>query len=165
MAGANGTAAGTILRLGSLVPERVAVTFDHEVLRGGEMVTEEVVLQAFVYGPRCPAVVKAECAAAEDKRREAVTDPSLKEGDRETAVDNFIRAYIIALVPGIAFPDADMLVADRAKAVMLLRGLHAIVDQDPGAPAEGDGETEEATPLTTAPSSPISSPAMAPTTT
>lgn len=153
----NGTATSSILRLGSLVPERLPVQFEHEVLRDGELVAEDVVLQGYVYGPRCPGLVKAECAAAEEKRRAVFADPAATGADREVAWINFLRSYIVALVPGISFGDADMLAGGQTAAIMLLRGLSAIVDATPGTEAESDGETEAAPPLTTASSSPISS--------
>lgn len=161
MAAANGTAVQGILRLGSLVPERLPVQFEHEVLRDGRMVTEEVVLQGYVYGPTCPGLVKAECAAAEEKRQAAFADAAATNATKEAAWIDFLRLHILSLVPGMSFTDADVLAGNTQGAIALLRGLGAWIDA-----AEGDGEALDADPLSTTLSSLLtSSAATDPTTT
>jgi hypothetical protein len=113
MSAINGTAMPAILRLGDCTPKRRPV----EVTRDGKPVT----LQAYVYGSRCPTVAKCEIAAAHDEWMESTLidpDKPIDEWARRdrskltAAYQCYLRDCILALVPGMAFEEADVLASD-----------------------------------------------------
>lgn len=145
MAVANGVA-GSLFRFGDLTPEMLPVP----LARDGEPIEP---LMGYVVGKRCPGTVKAALAQAAQKRREAI-QTALKandDGELELAWRTYLTSALMALIPrGLTHTDADVLAGDDETALGILRHLGAWQDAEP---AEGDGEAEEADPLTGAGSS------------
>jgi hypothetical protein len=127
----------------------------------------DVILQGYVFGSRCPGVVKAELASIEEQWQRALAasgddSDSLRAATGfVTAWHTFLRESVLALVPGLTPGEADVLAAvppgEEGPATALLRYLGL---SRPGAEEEG----EEASPQpvgdesTTASLSPTSSP-------
>jgi hypothetical protein len=176
------------LRLGHLVPERrpVVVTRPNPEWTAlgpedpkrailPEMV--DVILQGYVFGPRCPGVVKAELSSIEETYRRSL-QASVGEGGPETistsmyiaAWHTFLRESIQALVPGLTPGECDVLAAEMpgssgGPATELLRYLELWSPPSEAGPAGDDADPEvvgeaapPAVPSTTAPSSPSSPP-------
>jgi hypothetical protein len=192
--GPGGMLPGQPLRLGHLVPERLPVVIsrpnpDYLALapddprRASVPELVDVILQGYVFGPRCPGVVKAELASVEEAYLRAINDLSARAeaaraqaggsdatiytSDFVAAWHTFLRETIVALVPGMTPGEADVLAAvpsgEEGPGTALLRYL-GVWDRSGGAgaddpptatPAPEDGAPA---PSTTASSSPTSSP-------
>lgn len=132
---------------------------------------QDVILQGYVFGPRCPGVVKAELASIEQAYLTALAE-AVPDGDDGvtpagtavfvTAWHTFLRETIQAMVPGLTPGEADVLAAvppgAEGEGTAILRYLGVWQDRVPGEaepdPEAGGGEA----PSTTAPSSPTSPP-------
>lgn len=173
------------VRLGHLVPERMPVVIsrtnplwlaldegDPRRAQTPELV--DVILHAYVFGPRCPGVIKAELAALEEvylralqemgtRIEDAASGGSVPSGTSAYVIawHTFLRDTIAVMVPGLTQAEADVLAAvapgDEGDGVDLLRrlGIWRVTPTAPGedAPPEAVGE---AGPPITAPSSPSS---------
>lgn len=157
MSVSNGTAMPAILRLGDCTPKRRPV----EIERDGKT----VVLQAYVYGPRCPTVVKCELAAAHDTWVESIdidAEHPVEEWARRdrsklsAEYQRYMRDCILALVPGVEWEEADALASDANDANsagnQLLRYLEYFKpDVEPESAADKEtGDTDENPPPNTA---------------
>lgn len=182
-------APGAPLRLGHLVPERLPVVIERANPEWTSLQEEDprrdqippvvdVILQGYVFGARCPGVVKAELASVEEAYLQAINSLSAQAdeireagGTGESTVNTssfvgawhtFLRETILALVPGLTPGEADVLAAvppgTEGPGTDLLRYL-GVWNRSGGAgdedPPVGTGATDEApAPPTTAPSSP-----------
>lgn len=186
---------GAPLRLGHLVPERLPVVLERtnpewtslspdDPRRDEVPETIDVILQGYVFGARCPGVVKAELASIEEaymhavNRLSAETD-TIREagGDGASPVSTsgfvgawhtFLRETITALIPGITPGEADVLAAvppgeegpgtDLLRYLGVWRRAGGTANDDPPVPTT---VPEEDPPPITVPSSPTSSPSTA----
>jgi hypothetical protein len=173
------------VRLGHLVPERRPIVVlrpnplymtlaEDDPRRAETPELVDVILQAYVYGPRCPGVIKAELARIEEVYLKALADISsqvqaVQAGAAATGTADFIVAWhtfvresLEVLVPGLTSAEADVLAAeppgeggpgtDLMKTLGLMGGSDA---------EEGEARPEvvgEVVPSITAPSSPTSAP-------
>lgn len=103
-----------ILELGDLVPETTPIRLnritgstegpDSSVTYKTEMVT----LQAFMYGPRCPVVVKAALRQVLERMNKEVTE----DGYSDEKFQQYARDSFMQLIPGLSFEEADLLASD-----------------------------------------------------
>lgn len=172
------------LRLGHLVPERRPVVIqrtnplwlnladdDPQKALTPELV--DVVLQAYVFGPRCPGVIKAELASVHETYVTAGAEFRLAAGLAQAAGEliraaglavawhTFLRETIQILVPGLTSGEADVLAAvpvgDDGPGTDLLRRLNLWTTPVPEEESAPEVEGEASHP-TMALSSPISPP-------
>lgn len=174
---------GAPLRLGHLVPERRPVVIaranplwlslaDDDPRRAETPDTVDVILQGYVFGPRCPGVVKAELASIEETYLAILNTTGRAAQEEEEAGPyatgtsgfvgawhTFLRETITVMVPGITTGEADVLAAVAPGAegpgTDLLRYLGVWGQRTEGAGPEVDGAV---VPSITAPSLPISPP-------
>lgn len=131
--------AGEILELGDLVPERRPVA----ILRDGE----RVVLMGYVDSPSCPARVVAGQQGARRRWLRATTVPDGEERDEELAAlawADFVRATLMAVVPGLEYDEADVIAGNPDRYESVLRHLEWWKDgtsDDAGPAPEADGES------------------------
>lgn len=169
---------GAPVRLGHLVPERRAIVVTRPNPEWTSLAADDpkrdqlpemvdVILQGYVYGSRCPGVVKAELASIEQAYLEVVQASAATDGSPADASafvvawHTFLRETIQALVPGLTAGEADVLAAvppgedgpgtDLLRQLGVWRPAMDAADADPPDP-EAPGAVA---PPTTAPSSPI----------
>jgi hypothetical protein len=173
------------VRLGHLVPERHPVVIsrtnplwlalaEDDPRRDQTPELVDVVLQAYVFGPRCPGVIKAELASIEAAYMKALGEMSSQVSDveagaapRDTSLfivawHTFLRETICVLVPGLTTAEADVLAAvapgDEGPATDLLRmlGVWNTAGRPEDAPPEVVGEVSQPTMALSSPISPPS---------
>lgn len=156
-----------ILELGDLVPQHKPIRLNRKISQelvgpeGAKTITyktEPIVLQAYLYGPRCPVVIKSKLRQV----WEAYSKTVQESGYSDEAFQVYARDSFIALIPGIEFDEADVLASDDDTAngmcVKTLKYLNywrgGTDDQEEQtADPEAKAETEQST---TQESSPIS---------
>lgn len=168
------------IRLGHLVPERRPVVIsrtnplwanlpDDDPQKATMPELVDVILQAYVFGDRCPGIVKAELANLHATYLEeaATYAGGLGDGERlrearfKVAWHTFIREAIEVLIPGLTSGEADLLAAnepgEEGPGATLLRslGLWRRQDQDDPDP-EAVGEASQPTMALSSPTSPVS---------
>lgn len=178
-------ALGMPVRLGHLVPERRQIIVsrynplwlsfaEDDPRRDGTPELVDVILQAYVFGPRCPGVIKAELSSIEETYLRSVNAAQAvvagaDAGDQGAeasgtasfvvAWHTFLRETITTLIPGLTPAEADVLAADppgqAGPGTDLLRtlGVWRGAGEEPDRP---EAAGEERQPITE-PSSPISS--------
>lgn len=106
-----------ILELGDLVPEHKPIRLNRKVSQelvgpeGAKTITyktEPIVLQAYLYGPRCPVVVKSKLRQVWERYSKTVQEA----GYSDAAFQEYARDSFLALIPGIEFDEADILASD-----------------------------------------------------
>jgi hypothetical protein len=170
------------VRLGHLVPQRVSVVVcrtnplwltlaEDDPRRASTPELVDVILQAYVFGPRCPGVIKAELAAIEESYLRALNEMGTRIEDAGAgtvpagtssyviAWHTFLRDTICVMVPGLTTAEADVLAAvapgDTGPGTDLLQSL-GIWRATPGGATPDPEALGEGGPPTTEPSSPSS---------
>jgi len=170
---AAGGPGGPPLRLGHLVPERRPVVIerpnpdwlalDEDDPRRAEIPEMlDVILSGYVFGDRCPGVVKAELASIEGAYHQALASTEADDGAGAAifiaAWHTFLRESISALVPGLTAGEADVLASvppgQDGPGTALLRYLGVWREQLEGDQTSDPEARGEADPSITEPSSP-----------
>ncbi len=152
-----------ILELGDLVPEyrpvRINRTVGEKIGTNGlpEYNTQPIVLQAFVYGDRCPVTVKATLSQVAQQYRQNVSE----NGYTDAFFAQYIRDSLLALIPTLSFDEADTIAGDyeqEGKAVKTLKYLNYWMLREDNTVEEENPEVvgEDNDSQTTQKSSPIS---------
>jgi len=150
--------------LGRLVPERRPVTIERDNLLASspdEPPTVTQILQGYVYGNRCPGLIKAELASITQRHYEATHDPQTGGFIRNPAAwHTYLREAVQALVPGLTPEEADVLAGeddtgDDEGATSLLRYLGFWKPR-------GEGDPEATAPSITEPTGQATSDASSP---